>query len=511
MPYSSILNNNNCDESKKEKSEEPTFFKDLNLDQIINDVTLTKKHYNLKPFFYTQLHDVETIVYRQEIAKDLENQLLMTKIKEFSKKMITVRQYLSLVSKLYYKYHKDGWYLEAIKTYCNAVNNLYNDLLKIDLNSRGLVSFREYLKAYVESENFTKLFSETEKIKASLASIKYCINIKGNTVKVRKYESEIDYSIEVLKTFERFKQGDVNDYRIDLPITSGMNHVEAQILDLVAKLYPEIFSKLHDFCTKNTNFQDKKIITFDREIQFYVSYLDYISSLRGKGLRFHYPEISSNDKSIYNYEGFDLALAMKLIAKDERVVCNDFYLENNERIFVVSGPNQGGKTTFARMFGQLHYLASLGLPVPGVKGKLFLFDRIFTHFEKEENIKNLRGKLQDDLLRIYDILNNATSNSIIIINEIFSSTTLKDAIFLGEKVMEEIIDRDSLCVFVTFLVELASISEKIVSMVSTVNAENPVIRTYKIVRKHADGLVYAMAIADKYRLTYNWLKERIKI
>jgi DNA mismatch repair protein MutS len=498
-------------ELREETSEAPDFFVDLNLDQIIDAATAGKEEYSLKPFFYTSLDHVDAIRYRHEVFRDLENKDLFENIKSFAQKMRAMREHLARANKLYYKYQKERWFLEAIEIYCDAIHCLAHDLSLADLKSRGFLAFRDYLTSYVQSDRFTSLLAETRKLFDGLSAVAYCILIKDGSLRVRKYESEIDYSVDVEETFEKFKQGTVKDYRVqffDSP--ADMNHVEAAVLDLVAKLYPDTFLDLDNYCMKNSNYLDETIGVFDREIQFYVAYLEFIDLFKRGGLKFCYPQISNRTKKVYDNEGFDLALAHKLLAENSSVVCNDFYLRDKERIIVVSGPNQGGKTTFARTFGQLHYLAGVGCPVPGREAQLFLFDRLFTHFEKEEDIKNLRGKLQDDLIRIHSILDQATSNSIIIMNEIFTSTTLQDEIFLSKKVMERIIELDALCVWVTFIDELTSFGEQTVSMVSTVVPQNPTLRTYKIIRKPADGLAYAIAIAEKYRLTYDDLKERIK-
>ena len=510
MTFHSILFEKTEDTIKKETLEAPVFFSDLNLDQIIDAVTAGKQEYNLKPLFYTSLNDIDAIKYRHNIFRDLEDENLFENIKSFAQKMREMREHLAQAEKLHYKYQKESWFLETVQIYCEAINCLVDDLTLADLKSRGFLAFREYLTDYANSERFRTLLAETKKLFDDLSSVKYCVLIKDGSVKVRKYESEIDYSAKVEETFEKFKQGAVKDYRVKFYNAPDMNHVEAKVLDFVAQLFPDIFLYLDNYCEENRNYLDETIAVFDREIQYYIAYLEFVEIFKRTGLKFCYPHISNNSKKVYDYEGFDLALAYRLITEKSPVVCNDFYLKGKERIFVVSGPNQGGKTTFARAFGQLHYLASTGCPVPGREAQMVLFDRLFTHFEKEENIKNLRGKLQDDLVRIHDILGQATSNSIIVMNEIFTSTTLQDALFLSKKVMEKIIELDLLCVWVTFIDELASFGEQTVSMVSTVVPENPTLRTFKIIRRPADGLSYAIAIAEKYRVTYDSLKERVK-
>jgi DNA mismatch repair protein MutS len=508
--FSSILFETPDDRRGDDTHEAPAFFTDLNCDQIVNAIITGKEEYNLKPFFHACLQRIGAIKYRHEVMQDLERVALYERIDAFAEVMRSIRGYLVRVEKLHYLEQKQAWFLDAVEVYCQGITAFVQDLAHLELRSPGFLRFREYLINYAQSVPFNTLLSEARNLRIDLAAVEYCVTIRGSGFAVRKYQGESDYSAEVEATFEKFKQGAANDYRVKFNVSDEMNHIEAKIVEFVAKLHPTVFGALGDFCARHVHFIDQTIAIFDREVQFYIAYMEHTAPLRRAGLSFCYPRVSDESKEVSNHEGFDLALAHKLVSQGSNVVSNDFYLRGNERILVVSGPNQGGKTTFARAFGQLHYLASIGCPVPGRDAQLFLFDQLFTHFEKEEKVENLRGKLEDDLVRVHQILERATTYSIIIMNEIFTSTTIQDEIFLSTKVMETIADVGSLCVWVTFVDELASFGPHVVSMISTVVPDNPAQRTFKVIRHPADGLAYAMAIAQKYGLTYDSIRERLQ-
>jgi DNA mismatch repair protein MutS len=508
-PFRSILFDESESNADVDGKQSPEFFHDLNLDQIVSSMTAGRDEYNLKPYFYTPLSHVAAIEYRYDILRDLESPDLLGHIQAFAQEMRTTRSHLAQRDKFYYKRQKQSAFLDAVDKYCFAIGKLKRNLALLDLRSRGFLAFREYLTAYGDSEDFASLLTETQKVRTDLSRITYCLYIVGKRIKVGRYDSETDYGAEVSETFEKFRQGATKEYKFNFDRGPDMNHVEAAVLDIVTRLYPEIFLCLDEYCTRHLGFLESTIATFDREVQFYIACIENIEPLKQAGLNFCYPTVTNRSKEIYDRNMFDLALANKLIGAKAPVVVNDFYLRDPERILVVSGPNQGGKTTFARAFGQLHYLASIGCPVPGSEARLFLFDRLFTHFEREEDIRNQSGKLEDELLRIREIFEKATSESILVMNESFLSTTLTDALFLSKRVMRRIIQGDMLCVSVTFLDEVASLSETTVSMVSMVNPEDPAFRTFKVVRKPADGLAYAAAIAAKYRLAYDNVERRI--
>ena len=165
--------------------------------------------------------------------------------------------------------------------------------------------------------------------------MRYCVNIKGARVRVTRYEGEADYSAEVQRTFAKFAANAVKDYWVGFRNWPDMNHVEARILDLVARLYPDVFQALDEFCARHAAYLDDTIRVFDREVQFYAAYLDFTAPMKEAGLDFCYPAVSRSSKQISARSAVDLALAAKLMPLAATVVSNDFYLDGPERIFLM--------------------------------------------------------------------------------------------------------------------------------------------------------------------------------
>lgn len=492
-----------------EEPREPECFHDLGLDALETALVKGRVRYRLHEYFRRSLRDIETIRFRQDVMRDMEREAVASAFRAFSGRFNVVRLALERIGKMANALQKDRLFLDAVADYCEAVLEVAESLAHSGYASTGLARLTAYLSGYAASEAFVTMHAEARRIRMALAHIRYSIQT-GHYIVVRNAAGQPNLTREVEATFAIFKPfGPQHQYEFSFSDFVEVNHIEANILALVAANNPQEFGDAARFHAGHEAFLDAGIENVEREAQFCLAYGELVSGVRGESTPFCYPAMDAASDGSRCLQTFDLVLARKLKAEGGTPVCNDFLLQSRECMLIVTGPNQGGKTTYARTVGQLHHLASLGLPIPGREAKLCVFDRIFTHFEREESLDTLHGKLQDDLVRIHAILGAATHGSLVIINEIFASTTFRDALTLSGRIAAALLDLDARCVWVTFIEELADLGEKTVSMVSTVEPDNPAQRTYRIVRRRPDGLAYAVSIAEKHGLTYARIKERL--
>jgi hypothetical protein len=488
----------------------PACFADLNLDRILAALTASREAYALDAYFCAPPGSLDVIRWRHDVLREFEHEDVAGPLRQFSQQMRIVRQYIEHAEKLHWPRQRERWYLDALALYGRALRTLTVALDGATPRAHGLRALGDFLTACTGAAPFRARAEEAERLLAALREVQTSVCIKGDQVTVRAYVEAADLGAEVEAACARFGHGKAKEPRFALRDEPEMNHIEAKILDLIAELYPDLFAAVSAFVATNVPFLDAEVLEFDREIQFCLAYKDYMERFQSAGLPFCYPRLTTDAGAVDVEQGYELALAGSMLAAGESPVCNDFRLHGEERMLVVSGPNQGGKTTFSRLVGQIHYLASIGLPVPAARAQLFFCDQVFTHFERPESSADRRSKLQDDLLRVRSILDHATTRSIVILNEIFSSTPLADASFLSREIAQMLLARGVISVWVTFIEELSTLGPQTVSMVSGVAADDPTRRTFRIERRPADGLAHALALASKWRLTEEAIAERMQ-
>lgn len=485
--------------------------RDLALDQAFSQMCQEAPHAALA--FRTLLQTVDEVQFRHAVFRGLENGELRAATDSFLKGMAACRHQDARSEKAKHPYQADFLHLSAATNYVEVVGAFQSALTTIlpalKLESQGWTQLSTYLAEYCSAPAFTALARETLEVQKDFTDLQINILIRGGKVTVAQTDSEEDLAQSVLETFERFQQRGATEPD-PVPSKPKFDQVQAWILARAALLHPEPFARLKSFRRATDLYRDRVLDRFTEEVRFYLAYLDYVAPLRQAGLSLCYPKVSADTKDFRVSGGWDLSLAAQRVAGGKPVVTNDVSLAGDERILVISGPNQGGKTTAARMFGQVHHLAALGCPVPGNESRVFLCDHVFTAFEREENLDSLESRLSGEVKHLHNLFAEATSATVFVINEPFGSTSLHDAQILTRDLFGRISDLDSLAVCVTFIDELSRLSNKTVSMVSAVDPKTPALRTFRIERRVADGQAHAHALAAKHGLTFEQIRSALK-
>jgi hypothetical protein len=286
------------------------FAADLNLDQVFAAVNKGREDFDLWPVFYTPLRHLDEVAYRHEVLADLEQAPVITVVKAFGEAMRQVRLVLTTARSLSNSWQRERHFVDAVLVYADAVSSLATALPRLAPQSRGMRAFTGYLRGYQSSPGFAALVDGAKEIVTALGAIRYSVHVKGTRVTVSAHADEPDYTSELLAVTARFRPDAATDYTAKFRSPLHMNSVEAQVLDLVARLNPGPFGALHRYFGQHQGFLDPAVTDFDRGSQFYLAYLDFIELLRADGLPFCYPALSTSPGRVRAQSAFYLALAI---------------------------------------------------------------------------------------------------------------------------------------------------------------------------------------------------------
>ncbi len=189
-----------------ERHEQPPCLHDLNLDQLVGEITAIHEKSDLASFFYGPLATVDAVLYRHEALRDLEDHVLLEAVREFGERMGAWRGHLARIEKAYYAHQRERLFLTAVHVYCDAVRTLGGSPRGAGAQfarlcwAAGLpVQLRRGVTRYVG-----RLRDQAGR-RASGADPLHGA-VKGGRVTVGRYEAEADYSAEIGEVFAKFSR-----------------------------------------------------------------------------------------------------------------------------------------------------------------------------------------------------------------------------------------------------------------------------------------------------------------
>lgn len=437
--------------------------KGLNRDDIIEDLNLNylfkamaqgdKYLYDTaKCIVLDSITDINNITYRQDVLKDcINNKYMIKELYNIASDAINEAEYYVQYTKPNYarmtsisvKVFNAVGLLELLAEKLKNIRSAI-DLTKYKFQSKGMNKFCDQLKDFFTDEFFqrvkrhiTDLRSTTESTKIVIGSrigngMKGCRHIlrnisssKDNTKKnfLRNFEQNVIYldNTNIINSAREIEEAGL------IHVLRLINHFNEVIVDL--------FNSLRYECG------------------FYHGCLNLYSTLKELNAEISFPVPVEIDRRDMVFDKlYDLSL---LINEKINPISNDLSAINKS-LFIITGANQGGKSTYLRSIGIAQLLMQCGLFVPAVYYSANLCDNIFTHFTREEDDEMNSGKLDEELLRMNNIINNLTPNSLLLMNEPFATTTERDGSKIAGDIVTALFECKVKILFVTHLFEFAN-------------------------------------------------------
>ena len=206
---------------------------------------------------------------------------------------------------------------------------------------------------------------------------------------------------------------------------------------------------------------------------------------------------------------------MRLSCAVDQIVDNDLDFDCEKNLYILTGANRGGKTTVTQAIGLLHVLAQGGIFVPAKEFSFTPADCIFTHYPADEDKTLDFGRLGEECNRFRELFGQCTENSLLLLNETFSTTSFEEGFFIAKDAVRAILKKGTRCIYNTHMHKLAQdldglneesakegASYKAASLVALSDGGQ---RSFKVKVAPPQGMSYAQDIARKYGVTYDML------
>jgi DNA mismatch repair ATPase MutS len=183
-----------------------------------------------------------------------------------------------------------------------------------------------------------------------------------------------------------------------------------------------------------------------RELAFYVGCVNLHERLLELRAPFAFPKASDPGHPCLSCkELYDLSLALSM---NGRPVGNDVNADGKSLI-IVTGANQGGKTTFLRSLGLAQLMTQCGMFAPATHLGLNVVDGLFTHFKREEDATMKSGKFDEELSRMDKIIDILTPNALILFNESFAATNEREGSEIARQIVSALLEKTHKIAFVS--------------------------------------------------------------
>jgi len=312
------------------------------------------------------------------------------------------------------------------------------------------------------------------------------------------------------------------------PGSSGNRERGRDVNPLMAPLFRDVAKVLETVCQpiartlrQYNALHSGFLATLHGDVAFYLAAVRLMERLRSRGLPVCRPDIAPMTERVCTLrEAYNLNLALHQMAHTPGtapVVTNDVAMDDDGRIGILTGPNQGGKTTYTQMVGLCQLLAQTGLWVPAAQARLSPVDNIYTHYPVEEHLTRGTGRFGEEAQRLSQIFARGTRHSLVLLNESLASTNPGESLYIAQDIVRILRRLGARAIFATHLHELAADvaalnastagESRIVSLVAsrTEAGDDGPRRSYKIVPGPPLGRSYARETAAQYGISYDQL------